>query len=141
MLATLLVVAVLSGTIVLAGGASGGQNPKKEAQRLARWLEKIIVTASRTGYPFTFVCGNSGSDRKTQETVRILRSDGKQEDYASAYGCRFIRPNPGENVWSPQWGTFTPAFTVRVTNGRKTDDHYVVVSTHGRVRTSASPPR
>lgn len=135
----LLVVALLSGTVAFSGGDAlqgAGQNPKKEAQRLARWLSKNIVTANRTGLGFVFFC----SDSMAYETVRILRNDGVQETCTSAYGCRFIRLGGRDNIWSPQWGTFTPAFTVRVTNGRKADDHYVIVSAHGRVRTAASPP-
>lgn len=140
-LAALLIVVALSGTLALAGNATTGRfardNPKKEAHRLARWLSKNIITANRTGRAFAFFCSGSVA----QENLEIRWSDGAKDRYAAAYGCRFLRRGGGfESLWSPQWNTLTPAFTLRVTNGRGADDHFVVVSAHGRVRTDFTPP-
>ncbi|MDR1873611.1 MAG: hypothetical protein LBQ90_01160 [Synergistaceae bacterium] len=135
---------VLAGTLTGAIGVGVAllrreESPETEARRLARWLTNVITTANRTGRAFTLSCPGNGPQRTI--TIDWAR-DAEQKTYTSRGDCRFIRyqnSNP-RSVYSPQWNTFSPAFTIKVTNGRVREDHYVVVSLYGRVRTNKLPP-
>ena len=114
------------------------QSPEKEAEHLARWLTHLTALSNRSGRPFTIVC--PGNVTRSYIEAFWQNPQGK-ENYTSAYGCGFTayRGNTIDCIYTPQWGTLTPTATIKVTAGRV--EHYVIVSQHGKVRTSNTPPQ
>jgi hypothetical protein len=130
---------LLSASFVVRGVR--GADPEKEARSLARWLSGVMTASNRSGRSFTLRCAGNVA-RKTVEAV--WQRPAETKTYASLYGCVFKRYNSAvsDSVYSPQWNTLTPAATIKVQDA---DDegktHFVIVSQHGGVRTSTSPPR
>ena len=130
---------------VMAGAATtinwSRVSPEREAGRAMRWLLRSLTKANRTGRSFTLRL-SAGTSEGTL-TLR-WRNDPNEETFPAAPGVRFqlFRHNffAPESVYSPQWGTFTPAATVCITKSRGAKPHYLILSGYGRVRIASSPP-
>ena len=136
-LTAIFIICVFAGTFtVFYRGVSPNDSPGKEAQKLAHWLTNLATISNRTGRSFALNCpGNVTRDYIEAEWRNPLKKD----TYTSAYGCRFNRYG-GQNVeslYSPQWSALVPTITIKVSRGKA--EHYVIVSRHGRVRTSKLP--
>ena len=134
-LAAVIVLAVLAGA--LSAVPQNRRTPEKEAEDLARWLTRLTVLSNRSGRPFTILCPGNVSNNYVEA---FWKNPQKKETYSSAWGCDFsgYRGRTIDSVYTPQWGTLTPTATIKVTRGRA--EHYVIISQHGRVRTSKTPP-
>ena len=139
------VLVVLSILGLMAGAAAainwGRASPEREAGRLMRWVLRSLTKANRTGRSFTLRLSAGTS----AETLALRwRDDPVVEMFPAAPGFRFqlVRHSAfaPESIYSPQWGTFTPAATVRITAPRGAKPHYLILSGYGRVRTASSPP-
>ena len=142
-LTEVLVVLLILG--LMAGGAAtinwGRASPEREAGRLMRWVLRSLTKANRTGRSFTLRLSAGTSS----ETLALRwRDDPVVEMFPAAPGFRFqlVRHSSfaPESVYSPQWGTFTPAATVRITALQGARPHYLILSGYGRVRIASSPP-
>lgn len=125
----------------LLGGAAGlirwnPASPEKEADRVLRWILRALTKANRTGRSFTLVLddGKAPSLRWKDAT--------DAETFPASPGFRFARHgfSSPESVYSPQWGTFTPAATIRIASPRGAGHHYLILSGYGRVRAAPVPP-
>jgi prepilin-type N-terminal cleavage/methylation domain-containing protein len=138
LLAALLIMGVIAGalSVVYRGAPPANESPEKEALKLAQWLTNLATISNRTGRDFSLVCPGS-APRGVVEAV--WRNPLKKDVYASAYGCKFNRDSgaDAESLYSSQWSAMTPTITIRVSRGKV--KHYVIVSRHGRVRTSRLP--
>jgi hypothetical protein len=135
----LVVFSILAGTIVLGwGGAAANRAlPEKEAQALARWFSGLVTRSNYSGRSFEFICPGD----RTRDFVEAEWQDTlEKEAYRSLYGCKFIRYQNSlpESFYSPQWNALVPAATIKVSRERA--EHFVIISQHGRARTSTSPP-
>lgn len=139
----LLVVLVILG---LLGGAVtvipwGRSSPAREADRALRWMLRALTKANRTGRSFALGTGFGVSEGTLQ---LCWGHSGDTEAFPASSGFRFRLVRHGmfapESVYSPQWGTFTPAATIRIASERSTETHYLILSGYGRVRTAAAPP-
>ena len=87
-----------------------------------------------------------GTGAGASEGVLQLRwmHSGETETFPASSGFRFQLVRHGmfapESVYSSQWGTLTPAATIRITSERSTETYYLILSGYGRVRTAADPP-
>ena len=116
-------------------------SPEREAGRAMRWILRSLTKANRTGRSFTLWLSVGTS----AETLALRwRNAPDVETFPAAPGLRFqlVRHSAfaPESVYSPQWGTFTPAATVRITASRGATPHYLILSGYGRVRIASSPP-
>jgi Tfp pilus assembly protein FimT len=141
-LTVLCVLSVLFGAAgAVWGNRSSSGNAEKEVQKVARWLTNLMTISNRRGCAFILRCP-SNFERDIIEAV--WQDSAKKETYSSAYGCTFIRFKTGsgsaivESIYTPHWNSWVPALTIRVTG--KNDVRFAIVSQHGRVRTSLTPP-
>lgn len=140
LLAVLAILSMLGALGWSAARLGGIRSAEREADRTMRWIYRLIARADRTGQPFVLMA-NSHAELSTisaswQDSLRSDRLEATE-------GFLFRRIAGGrvfESVYSPQWGTFTPALTLRV-RGPDGDEHYLIVSGQGRIRTSPTPPR
>ena len=134
----ILIIGVLAGALTaFYRGASSFQSPEKEAQKLSRWLTNLITISNRTGRSFSLNCPGS----VTRDYIEaIWHNPLKKDTYTSAYGFRFNRHggSNAESLYTPQWSALVPTITIKVS--RAQEEHYVIASQHGRVRTSTRPP-
>ena len=135
LLAALTILAVFAGA--LSTIPVNRRSPEKEAEHLARWLTHLTVMSNRSGRPFRIICpGNVALDY----VEASWQHPTKKETHFSSGGATFTgyRGRTLDCIYSPQWGTLTPTATIKVTLDKK--EHYVIVSQHGKVRTSKTPP-
>ncbi|MDR1377158.1 MAG: type II secretion system GspH family protein [Synergistaceae bacterium] len=136
-LLTIVILSFSAGTIGLVRSAfeTNGDLPRKEAQRLAQWLANIMTISNRSGRSFSLICPGNVTEKFIEaEWQNPLR----KETYTSLYGCGFIRESSvSRSIYSPQWNSLVPTVTIKVSRGRA--QHYVIVSQHGRVRTTPTP--
>ena len=134
----MLIIGILAGASAAfyRGSHNPDQSSEKEAKKLSRWLTNLATIANRSGRPFSLNCpGNV-----TRDYIEAMwQNPLKKDTYTSAYGCGFSRYGGSnvESLYSPQWSAMVPTITIKVT--RKKAEHYVIVSQHGRVRTSKNP--
>lgn len=143
---TLAEVLVVLAILGLMAGAAAAINwnrasPEREAGRAMHWILRSLTKANRTGRSFTLRIRAGASS----ETLALKwKDDPDEETFPAAPGLRFqlVRHSAfaPESIYSPQWGTFTPAATVRITAPRGANPHYLILSGYGRVRTASSPP-
>ena len=114
---------------------------KYEAEQAMRWLYSILARSDSRGVSFALRLDSSAlhpglTADWENKGVNVDRWDAGE-------GCRLKRVFSGGGtsaiMYSPQWGTFTPALTVEVTGGRG-DVYYLIVSGQGRLRISETPP-
>lgn len=130
---------------VMAGAATtinwSRVSPEREAGRAMRWLLRSLTKANRTGRSFNL---RLSAGTSTDTLALRWRDDPNVETFPAAPGFRFQLVRHGffapESVYSPQWGTFTPAATLRITAPQGAKPHYLILSGYGRVRTALSPP-
>lgn len=137
LLVVLLILGVLGGASALT--AWNRPTPQKEADRVQRWILRAMTKAQRTGRSFALFL-DGGSESRTPS----LRWNGAAvETFPASPGFRFRLVRHGysgsETVYSPQWGTCTPAATIRIT-APQAEDRYLILSGHGRVRIASAPP-
>ncbi|MBR1671576.1 MAG: prepilin-type N-terminal cleavage/methylation domain-containing protein [Fretibacterium sp.] len=114
--------------------AWGRRTGEREADRAMRWLYSFLARSDRTGMSFSL-------EVEPRRLTVTWKQTGEAEGLDASEGCSFqrrARTGPS-SLYSPQWGTFTPALTLEVT-GARGDAHYLILSGQGRVRTSAIPP-
>jgi hypothetical protein len=138
---TLAVMGILAGAIGLVPALlrwKSPGNPEVEAQHLARWLTDAMTISNLTGRPFRLFCPGNGFQ---PTVVAEWESPVERKAYTPLGDCRFQRwqDSTPRSSYAPQWGTFSPALSIEVANGAG-DEHYVIVSGHGRVRTDRVPP-
>lgn len=110
--------------------------PQREADRAMRWLYGVLARADRTGQSFSLHIG----DGRPSCLVAIRDGLGESERLEASEGCSFERrlSDIANVTYSPQWGTFTAAMTIRV-RGAGGGAHYLILSGQGRLRTAPSP--
>ena len=141
-LVEILTVLILLGVLATAGvGLSPALRQRtaaQEADRLMRRLYGVMARADSRGEKFDLVV----DDRSPSLLVRWKRTQ-TVEKLEAARGCSLTRRSSAGAYsttirYTPQWGTFTSAMTVRVT-GTGGDAHYLILSGQGRIRTGATP--
>ncbi|MDR1622318.1 MAG: type II secretion system GspH family protein [Synergistaceae bacterium] len=137
-LTTVIILSLLAGTFGLARSAFENDSglPRQEALRLAHWLTNFMTISNRSGRPFSLICpGNVAESFILAEWQNPLQT----ETYTSLYGCKFIRyqGTAPKSLYSPQWNSLVPTITIKVSRGLA--EHFVVISQHGRVRTTPKP--
>ncbi|MDR1875972.1 MAG: hypothetical protein LBQ90_13275 [Synergistaceae bacterium] len=134
-LAVAVLLSLFAGTFGLVRSAFENADglPQQEALKLSRWLTNIMTISNRSGRSFTLRCPSNASQGFIEA---VWQNPLRQEFYTSLYGCSFIRDRSAvaASLYSPQWNSLLPAITIKVSRGRA--QHYVIVSQHGRVRTT-----
>jgi prepilin-type N-terminal cleavage/methylation domain-containing protein len=137
-LAAMVIIAISAGSIGLARSAfeTDGTLARLEALKLSQWLTNRMTASNRSGRPFSLVCpGNVPENFVLAEWQNPLQTG----TYTSLYGCGFIRyqGSAPRSLYSPQWNSLVPTITIKVSRSRA--EYFVVVSQHGRVRTTPKP--
>ena len=137
-LATMVIIAIFAGSIGLARSAfeTDSARSRQEALKLSQWLISRMTVSNRSGRSFALVCPGNVTEKFIEaEWLNPTR----KEAYVSLYGCRFKRyqGTAPRSLYSPQWNSLVPTITIQVSRGRA--EHYVVISQHGRVRTTPKP--
>ena len=139
LLAVLLVLGVLYGGAVLLLkssflGAPSPESVKREAVRVAGWLQRVFHKALLSGRGFViYITAPLPRGRLTVEWVSPVES----EVYEGG-GRAYFRSNTDDSIYcffSPKWNMLSPAFTLRVVSSPQSQSaiKYVVVSPYGRV--------
>lgn len=137
-MATTVIIAFCAGSIGLVRSAFETDSglPRQEALKLSQWLTNMMTISNRSGRSFALICPGNVTEKFIEaEWLNPTR----KEAYVSLYGCRFKRyqGTAPRSLYSPQWNSLVPTITIEVSRGRIA--HYVVISQHGRVRTTPKP--
>ena len=111
---------------------------RHEAERAMSWLYGILARADNNGMSFVLKLNSSGL---ASGLIADWGNNGVNvETWNAGEGCKLNRVPVGTSkvIYSPQWGTFTPALTVKFTGGGG-DVHYLIISGQGRLRISEKP--
>ncbi len=113
---------------------------RREAEQSMSWLYSILARSDRSGVSFSL---RVETNEIHPGIVAVWdRKDAEEERWDAGKGVSLRRVasggGPSRIIYSPQWGTFTPALTVKVT-GSKGDVAYLILSGQGRVRVSDQP--
>lgn len=137
LLVVLLILGILGGASALTGW--NRPSPQREADRALRWILRAMTKAQRTGRSFALVLDGGSASRAPS----LRWKDASVERFPASSGFRFrlVRQtySSPESVYNPQWGTFTPAATIRIT-APQAEDHYLILSGYGRGRIASVPP-
>ena len=140
-LVEILVVLAVLGTV---GAASFGvitwrPSARYEAERAMSWLYGILARADNNGVSFVL---KLNSNVRASGLIADWENNGVNvETWDAGEGCTLKREFSGGTskvIYSPQWGTFTPALTVEFTGGGG-DIFYLIISGQGRLRISEKP--
>ncbi|GHS98590.1 hypothetical protein AGMMS50276_20670 [Synergistales bacterium] len=135
-LTSLIILSAFYGASLLSMNSFGDGFSEKEARRFAQWFSGLVTKANLSKRSFTLTCSPSA---KTKTISVEWQFPTEKEKYTSLYDCVFIRYNASayDSVYTPQWNTFTPAATIRVSHGR--ENHYVIISGLAHTRTNKKP--
>ena len=143
---TLIEVLVVMAVLAVIGAAGFGvvtwrPTARREAESAMSWLYGILARSDRSGVSFDLKV-EAGAQNGGLVAVWGRKSLGSDR-WDAGEGCalRRVFSGSGTNLihYSPQWGTFTPALTVKMTGGGG-DVCYLVISGQGRLRVSDFQP-
>lgn len=138
LLVVLLILGMLGGGLSLRSWAR--PSPEKEADRAMRWVLRALTLSNHTGRPFTLLL----DERASKPLSLTWKDSGRIEAFPASPEFRFrlLRQGTFDNksVYDPQWGTLTPAATIRISAPQDGGRHYLILSGYGRVRTNTDPP-
>ena len=132
-LAVLVVLGMVGG---LGVSALARQTARREAERAMHWLYGVLLRADRTGRKFSL--------RVQERNALVVDWQDASERLEAGRGCSFERRGSASDIaetyvtYSPVWGTFTSALTVKV-RGPGGDLFFLILSGQGKVRISPSP--
>lgn len=138
LLVVLLILGMLGGGLTLRSWAR--PSPEKEADRAMRWVLRALTQSNHTGQPFTLLL----DERASKPLSLTWKDSGRTEAFPASPEFRFCLLRQGtfdnKSVYAPQWGTLTPAATIRISAPQDGGHHYLILSGYGRVRTNTEPP-
>ncbi|NLL37036.1 MAG: hypothetical protein GX256_05895 [Fretibacterium sp.] len=139
LLAALLLSALLATGLSLLPGPDGtSQKAHKEAQRAELWLLRSVARSARTRRGFTLRVRDLISNTLTL----TWQNPRERETFEARKGYLFcFQGNSSEIFYSSQWNTFTPSATIRVFHPKTWEEHFIIISGYGRIRTASFPNR
>ena len=133
---TLALLGLLGTAVGLGVGALTRQTARREAELAMHWLYGVLLRADRMGRQFSL--------RVQGGTALVVDWGTGGERLEASGGCSFSRLGNATGragdpiVYSPVWGTFTPALTLQV-RGPGGDTFFLLLSGQGKLRLSGSP--
>lgn len=151
LLISITIIGIVSGAAMIAFGRFGSYTTaKREAERAVRWLYFVMERAENDGRSFSIYIDDDSITVLMKPRGNMQSAGGnKPELLRISDGFSFMSLGGGSarTVYSAQWGTFTPAMTIRVS---RTDERirsqegdrrqYIILSGQGRIRISDSAP-